>query len=318
MPDRRPSGAGEIRAAGAVLWRPGSGGPEVALVHRPRYDDWTFPKGKAEPGEHVLLTAVREVTEETGVRPVLGRPLRTVRYWSNGRPKRVDYWAATPAPGCGPAAPGTAAVAAGPAGTEVDKVEWLPAPIARERLTYPHDIAVLADLSGGPAAAGPGPEAAPETVPFILLRHATAEPKRRWRGDDLLRPLDAPGRAQAGTVAALLGCFGTPRVISSATARCVDTVLPYAVRAGVPVRAEPELTIGAPVDAAARQLAVLLSGRVPTVFCGHGETLPGQLSELCRRLGSEPPSDPELDKGSFWVLHVAAAGVLAAIERHGA
>ena len=69
----------------------------MALVHRPRYDDWSFPKGKCLPGEHVLITAVREVTEETGIEVTLGRRLRTVRYLSDGRPKQVDYWAARPA-----------------------------------------------------------------------------------------------------------------------------------------------------------------------------------------------------------------------------
>src|SRR6266478_9806746 len=90
---------GEIRAAGALVWRDGAQGIETALVHRPRYDDWSFPKGKREPGEHVLLTAVREVAEETGVRVLLGRPLPAARYERNGRPKRDDYWVRRPAVG---------------------------------------------------------------------------------------------------------------------------------------------------------------------------------------------------------------------------
>ena len=301
--------AGEIRAAGAVLWRPGSQGPEVALIHRPRYDDWTFPKGKAEPGEHVLLTAVREVSEETGIWPVLGRPLPTIRYPGKGQSKRVDYWAATPVPG----------PAGHPAPAEVDKLEWLPLAAAGERLTYQHDSALLSELTAGPGAATD-----PGTVPFILLRHATAEPKHRWPGDDLLRPLDPPGREQAGALAGLLACFGAARVISSATARCVDTVLPYAVGTGTTVRAEPALTIGAPVEAAEDRLGEVLAGGAPAIFCGHGETLPGQLTALCRQLHAEPPPDPALGKGSFWVLHVRrSAGadgeaVLAGIERHAA
>jgi len=86
------------RAAGAAIWRPaadpGSGEAQVLLVHRPVYDDWSLPKGKSEPGEHILLTAVREVLEETCVRPVLGPRLPTVEYISWGHPKRVSYWAA--------------------------------------------------------------------------------------------------------------------------------------------------------------------------------------------------------------------------------
>src|SRR5262249_31432198 len=80
-------------AAGAVMWRAGEDGIETALVHRSRYDDWSFPKGKAMPGEHVLLTAVREVAEETGTRVTLGRRLAATQYLTSGGPKRGDYWA---------------------------------------------------------------------------------------------------------------------------------------------------------------------------------------------------------------------------------
>ena len=97
--EAEPEGT-EIRAAGAVVWRPGTDGPEVVLVHRSRYDDWSLPKGKALAGEHVLLTAVREVEEETGIRVVLGRRLPSTHYQMHGnRPKTVDYWAAKPAGG---------------------------------------------------------------------------------------------------------------------------------------------------------------------------------------------------------------------------
>ena len=82
---------GVVHAAGAVLWRARAEGIETALVHRPRYDDWSFPKGKSEPGEHVLLTAVREVEEETGVRAALGRRLATQTYPVEGQPKQVEY-----------------------------------------------------------------------------------------------------------------------------------------------------------------------------------------------------------------------------------
>ena len=89
--------AAEVRAAGTVLSRHAESGAEVALIHRSRYDDWSLPKGKREPGEHLLETAVREVAEETGIRVILGRLLGHASYQSFGRPKRVDYWAARPA-----------------------------------------------------------------------------------------------------------------------------------------------------------------------------------------------------------------------------
>src|SRR5580658_9966007 len=106
---------GEIRAAGAVVWRDAGAGTEIALVHRPKYDDWTIPKGKCEPGEHVLLTAVREVAEETGQQVTLGRRLSPSHYEVEGRPKRVDYWAGE----CGD--PGAAFVP----GDEIDELAWL-------------------------------------------------------------------------------------------------------------------------------------------------------------------------------------------------
>jgi len=121
-----------ILAAGALVWRPAAGGVEVLLVHRPRYDDWSLPKGKRDPGEHLLLTAVREVCEETSVRPVLGPRLPTTEYLAAGRPKRVDYWSAL-----GP--DGRAA-----ASHEIDAVSWVPLAQAAGQLSYAHDAAVLA------------------------------------------------------------------------------------------------------------------------------------------------------------------------------
>ncbi|GAA3203736.1 NUDIX hydrolase [Actinocorallia longicatena] len=121
-----------IRAAGAVLWRKGPRGPEVALIHRPRKADWSFPKGKLVPGETPREAAVREVREETGMVPALGRALRPAFYFKGWRLKRVDYWTAT---------------VEGPerfvANREVDRLEWLPVAKARRRLTHDRDRRVL-------------------------------------------------------------------------------------------------------------------------------------------------------------------------------
>jgi 8-oxo-(d)GTP phosphatase len=314
----------EVRAAGAVLWRPNTdrSGVEVALIHRPRYDDWTFPKGKAKPGEHPLLNAVREVAEETGILPVLGRPLRPIFYQVKGAPKRVDFWAASPWPSR-PA--GAVTMPNGSAGgrahkdvsadREVDKLEWLPVAGAARRLSYERDAAVLRGFAAGPIA----------TVPFILLRHACAGRKGQGPANDLLRPLDELGAAEAGELAALLACFGPARVFSSPTARCVETVLPYAQLAGTTLTADPALIWGAtPAVASAgattrARLTALLDDRVPTIVCGHGETLPDLLAEACTHLGAEIPGGPPLDKAAFWVLHQAhpASVPLVAAERHG-
>lgn len=130
-PAAAPAAAALVRAAGTVLWRPAAarpGGVEIAVVHRPRYDDWSLPKGKAEPGEEPPQTAVRETREETGYACELGARLPTVRYAvKDGRPKEVRYWAARA--GAGRFVPGD----------EVDRMEWLDPDAARRRLTYDHD-----------------------------------------------------------------------------------------------------------------------------------------------------------------------------------
>jgi len=290
---------GEIRAAGAVLWRPSGRDREVALIHRPKYDDWSFPKGKLEPGEHRLLAAVREVAEETGVHAILGRPLPTSHYDRGGRPKRVDYWAGHPAPGGQPPFQ---------ANHEVDALQWLPVPAARGRLSYSRDTAILDDFAAGPA----------DTVPLTFLRHASAGARDGWAGDDLHRPLDAEGAEESELLSQLLSCFGPARVISSAAERCVATVRPYAAATGAKVEIEPAFTIGRaeaePAQAAARVADIVHAGQ-PAVICAHRENLPPMLTAACAVLGAPPPGDLPLDKAGFWVLHTAD-GRLAAAERH--
>lgn len=118
-----------IRAAGCVLWRrsPFDQGLEICLVHRPKYDDWSHPKGKLKRGEDPLSGALREVREETGHECAPGAALPTVRYVANGRPKTVDYWAAEATGG------------AFTPNREVDRIVWLAPTAARNRLTQPRD-----------------------------------------------------------------------------------------------------------------------------------------------------------------------------------
>ena len=127
----------EVRAAGGVVWRVVDGSIRVALIHRPRYEDWTFPKGKVEAGEADEETAHREVLEETGLDCVLGRELRSVTYLdTRGRRKRVRYWEMTV--GAGDFAPNE----------EVDRLVWATMTEARGRLTYRHDLNVLESSDG--------------------------------------------------------------------------------------------------------------------------------------------------------------------------
>lgn len=180
---------GMIRAAGAVVWRGDEDDPEVALVHRPAYGDWSLPKGKLKRGEHVIAGALREVREETGLEVVLGRALPPVHYMHGDRLKRVDYWLAHALDD---------RVAAD--GDEVDEVVWLPIEEAQRRLTHRWDRGLL-------RAAGAAPL---PTTPLILVRHALAGSRQEWKGDDDLRPLDERGRAQAEVLATVLGATVRP------------------------------------------------------------------------------------------------------------
>jgi 8-oxo-dGTP pyrophosphatase MutT (NUDIX family)/phosphohistidine phosphatase SixA len=288
------------RAAGAVLWRHDGVGIEIAVIHRPRYDDWSFPKGKLKNGEHILLAALREVEEETGVRPRLGRRLPARTYLKGGRSKRVDYWAATGDPGV--FVPGD----------EVDRVEWLPVSYAEQRLTYAHDVDLLHEFDAGPRY----------TAPIVILRHGSAGERTDWRADDALRPLDERGLAEATALPDLLGAFGPLRVISSATLRCVGTVLSYALRDGIPVETDLAVTVaadGTVADLAPARAAVLrlVAARTPTVVCTHGEIVSELVRALCGELGEKTPEDPGLRKGGFWVVHIGD-GEIAAMERHNA
>lgn len=125
-----------VRAAGGVIVRDGDGGREVLVVHRPQYRDWTFPKGKAEPGESDEACAVREVEEETGLRCVLGEELASTEYVdARGRPKRVRYWLMQ--------------VEGGELSFEheVDAARWLTPAEAAEQLTYDRDLELLQGLA---------------------------------------------------------------------------------------------------------------------------------------------------------------------------
>jgi 8-oxo-(d)GTP phosphatase len=284
-----------IQAAGAVLWRAGhardNGVPEVALVHRPRYDDWSLPKGKVDPGEHALVTALREVSEETGYTARLGRPLPSARYVVGGHPKRVRYWAASPL--AGEFTPNR----------EVDELAWLPLPAARERLTQPRDVDVLDALVSAPV----------HTTPLVVLRHATARDRENWTGADLDRPLSEEGLAEARSLPFLLAAFRPSVVLSSPARRCLDTVRPYALAAGFPVRDEPPLSetgFLADPDRVTDWLGRLLSSREPVLLCSHRPVLPALLTSL-----GVSPSEPRLAPSEFVVVHRTAEQVVA-VERH--
>lgn len=269
-----------FRAAGAVVWRGNEADPEVAVVHRPRYDDWTFPKGKLKPGEHLISAALREVAEETGMRTVLGRALPPIHYLKNGRLKRVDYWAARAL--SGEFAPGA----------EVDELVWLPLGEARALLTYEWDAGLLHALVAAPLA----------TTPLILVRHGSAGTRQAWKGDDDLRPLDTDGLAQARVFAQVLPAYLPELLLSSPSRRCVQTLEAYSAD----IRIESLLSEqGQDPDKTA---ALVREVNVPTVVCSHGKVLPNLITELSG-------TRVHLRKGAFAVLHRVGDRV-ASVERY--
>lgn len=297
-----------------MLWRParhtGSTDLEVALVHRPKYDDWSLPKGKLDPGEHIAACAVREVLEETGHAVNLGVPVGVQRYPVAGASKEVLYWAARADDRAAPW-PGTA---------EIDRLEFVPANRISARLTHRRDADMVAETV---QALGRPPV---DTSPLIILRHAKALGRKRWKGTDADRPLDPKGSAQADRLAVLLACFGVQRVVSSDSLRCLDTVRPFATAERRHVEHEPRVTEEAHDESppgAAEAAAELLADPTPIVLCSHRPVLPTLFAALGELPLSpfEPTSvlDEQLATGAFVVVHRRiqdGTATVVAVERH--
>ena len=265
-----------VRAAGGVILRRREGALQTLLVHRPRYDDLTFPKGKALDGEDDRDTALREVVEETGLRCRLGPELVSTSYTDpRGRPKEVRYWLLGADGSEGSFVPGE----------EIDRVVWVDVAAAGTTLTYERDRAVL-DAATGLAQ------------PVFLIRHAKAGSREHWRGDDELRPLTGKGIRQAEGIASAFADRPVAVVLSSPSARCVQTVEPLARHHALEVRVVPWLAEGTEASVV-RDEVLRLAG--PAVLSSHGDVIPG----IVRVLADDgvPLHGPAAwKKGSLWVL----------------
>lgn len=290
-----------IRAAGVVLLQPGKREPEVLVLHRPQRHDWSLPKGKLDPGEHLLAAARRETIEETGIDVVVGRPLPMQRYRVDGGMKTVHYWVATQRFG------GSRRFEPN---KEVDKIRWIPVSQAAKCLTYPRD----ADLVKRAVAL-------PSTTPLVVLRHTEAVRRADFKGkDDTKRPLSRDGKHGAAGLVALLDAYGLEQIYSSDARRCLDTVRPFAQHIGADLELEPLLS--EPGFAKATSAALLRVEKItrqssPTLLCTHRPVLPDLLEALRKSLGVKAKRiDPSLSPGGFVVFHRATEGRGVWLERH--
>jgi 8-oxo-(d)GTP phosphatase len=279
----------DVIAAGAVVMR---NGKQVLLVHRPRYNDWSFPKGKLDRGEHALTAAVREVHEETGVSVRLGPPLPDQRYSLGRRMKTVHYWV-------GEAIDDDDISTYWP-NAEIDDLKWVSIRKAPEMLTYSHDRRTLRKSL----------RKRPPSQALVVVRHASARSRRTWKQDDPLRPLLKAGGQQARRLIPLLAAYDVTRVVTSPSERCLQTVVPYAEQRGLKVRKRPPLSEeSATPEGVAELIGDLIQRAENSVVCSHRPVLPSVFAAL----GIEPT---KLDPGAFVVVHHRLGEVIATEHHH--
>jgi 8-oxo-dGTP diphosphatase len=293
----------EILAAGAVLWRTSDAGVELALIHRPRYDDWSLPKGKLEHGESMAAAAVREIREETGVTARLGPWLRDVRYGVADGRKLVRYWSGQ----------ATSSAARFTPNDEVDELRWVDPDTARKLLSYAHDVDVVERLV----------ELGPPTSVLLLVRHAKAGRRGDFHGDDRLRPLSGAGAKQAQALAELLALFGPDRVSSAPPVRCRETVAPLADALGLPIADEVLLSEDSYQDdphTTLKRVRELAAQPGVTAVCSQGGVIPAMIATLVREAALPVDvDDVPSKKGSVWVLGLRDGALVSAdyLERPG-
>lgn len=278
-----------IRAAGGILWRAAAGSNgesvEVAIIHRPRYDDWSLPKGKLNAGEIEIEGAVREVLEETGYRATIVSPLGEVRYMKEERPKVVRYWSMR-ADG-GVFTPGR----------EVDELRWLSVDDASEQVTNERDRDLLQRFASLPA----------KLSTVLLLRHASAGSRTDWQGIDDERPLDEVGVLQADELIRLLTRWDVREIYSSPIERCTATVGPTAAAVGLSVQMQPMLSEDVFPSRRKRALDWIRGSahdEAASVLCTQGGVIPEVLNVLSTQDEVDLPSQ-SFKKGSLWALTFA-------------
>lgn len=280
-----------IRAAGAIIWRENSPlDVEVLVIHRPQYDDWSFPKGKVDENESSIGAAYREVKEETGVDAIFGQYLGTTSYKVEDHKKKVKYWMAKAGNKSVPFTPNA----------EVDKIEWVDIKTARHFLTHDEDRELLEEFVAR--------ERYSETL--ILLRHAKAIKRSEWTDYDLDRPLSNDGLEQSQLLVKQLEPFNVQAIYSSDATRCFSTAEPFAQKMGLNVNLSQSLnedSFDKSSKTALEYVRQLMKFEGNQLVVGHNPIIPYILTKIAR---VEYSSD-DLSPADAWIVHHRGDKVLA-------
>jgi 8-oxo-dGTP diphosphatase len=275
-----------IRAAGALLWRDNSDlSIEVALIHRPRYQDWSLPKGKLEMGETALQCAYREVQEETGIRATFTRQLGTVEYEESGQEKRVKYWAAHCALTNSEFVPNE----------EVDQLKWLSPNQALEQATHNSDKSIIEKFISEEQ----------HTDTLIILRHTKSLERGDWDEEDSHRTLDETGFDQAQLLIKHLEPFAIDELYTSDYTRCVQTVTPLAHARGLSITTVPSLneeSFELDPEKAISFANALKQDEKNILICSHNPVIPSMLRGILNtKLKNKDLI--KLEPGDAWIVH---------------
>ena len=283
-----------IRAAGAILWREKRPFElELALVHRAKFDDWTFPKGKIEDGESAIQAASREVLEETGIKAVFGPYLGFIEYEVDNEKKKVQYWMAKVPDEIPEFVPNE----------EVDRLEWVNMKQARHFLTYDVERELLKFFRDSERHGNV----------MILLRHAKAVRRVEWSGDDSDRPLITEGQIMAKKLVKHLEMYDIHEIHTSDAYRCMSTVEPFHEEHGtikVVTDKLSEYAFQKDDLLAVSYVKQLAKFGENYLICSHNPILPLMVDHLVKY-----PEDFDLDKelhpGDAWIVHHRGGKVFA-------